>query len=345
MSNQIRTNIHHFGGDGNNITLAGESAGAWSVMAHIRSNVPVCRRAVIMSCPSMAPTDPLAAQQLFDDVVKKAGLDAKASDSEKLTRLRKLSSEELVSLTPQGLLIPAWDGEWFSHQAWKDPIERVGPFPSWIEGILSGWVKDEYALFGIPNGWKDFTSVDIEKIIRHIIPDSDIANEVTKFYGIDEAISQSAALDALIKFASDAFFAVVPSYIAASASSSVSIYRFDQIDMVRESPFCGYSYHALDNVFTCRLPAIAGEYAPAEWRTTANVLSQSLNDFIYGLHPWETYNSSRRIQIVDGSKSRLAEWVGPNLTLDMDSTPEKAKMILNAATCLLSLNRNALSEY
>jgi carboxylesterase type B len=332
----VQKNIHHFGGDGDSITLAGESAGAWSVLAHLRSNNSVCQRAFIMSAPSLAPRDAASAQRDFEHLVATTGIDKQAPDSEKLACLRNMTASALVALAPKFLVFPSWDPEWFSHKDESSPLEKAGEFSSRLDGIVIGCTAQEFAMFGIVSGWTKWSIDIIHKAIPQSIPDDSFADEVMRAYGIN-SILQDVALEGLIRFASEGLFANVISSATAYTTPPLSIYSFDQVDTSKSSPFYGYAYHSLDNVFTCRLPAVAGDQAPPEWRATADEHSRFLIDFIYGLQPWEVYSSSKRIQSFNGKNSGLVEWTGSQQWISLASTSEREIMLRIGGMVLMSL--------
>ena len=109
----------------------------------------------------------------------------------------------------------------------------------------------------------------------------------------------------------DSIFSGLPHTITENPSSDssppISLYRFDQADTFPQSPYQGYAYHALDNSFFCRLPAVAGPNADPETRETANRLSQATLDFAYGSQPWPAFTEKRGIMAFNGSKSGHVE--------------------------------------
>ena len=337
---QIAKNIHVFGGDSSNITIAGESAGAWSVLAHLHSSVPVCHRAIIMSAPAIAPLSPAAAQDSFDQLISLAGIDAAASQSTKIASLRQLSADELVNLGDHSLTIPAWDADWFPHSDPALSLEQAGPLPTWLHSILVGYTNDEYALFGITNGYKKWSADSMIQAVQSAVTDPFLALEVLAAYGMTPTASQETCLNGLLRFGSDVMFTSVPKHVIASNVGSIiplHLYRFDQRDEFSTSPFHGYAYHALDNAFFCRLPAVAGEHAPPDCRATADALSRAVIAFVYGEEPWESYKTDPgTIYSIDGAKSGMVAWVdveGPWNSLA--TTPERETLMREAARRLL----------
>ncbi|KIW97430.1 uncharacterized protein Z519_01014 [Cladophialophora bantiana CBS 173.52] len=339
----VQGNIHHFGGDASNVTIAGESAGAWSVLAHLRSNVPLFRRAMIMSAPSLAPQGAEGAQRDFDSLLAVSGLDATASDRQKLDWLRNLSVDSLLKVSPPSLIFPIWDPEWFSHEDSSLPLDKIGDFPNWCDGIIVGWTKDETALFGMVRGWNLWSIDMIRNAIRLAIPDMSLADEVLRVYNIINTPQDvKSALKGLIQFTSDGSFGSLMESMRSYTATPISIYRFDQVDPFEHSPFLGYAYHALDNAFICRLPAVAGAEAPKQLRITADAYTKSVCEFVHGRQPWVSSGSSQKIQSFNGFLTGLVEWTGFPQWNALATTADHAAMLKRGARALMSMKAEQL---
>jgi carboxylesterase type B len=95
----IQKHISYFGGDPDQVTIYGESAGSASVHAHVVAGVPLFSRAIMQSgvlADSLGPADldNYRTQGDFDRLVKKFGLEDK-DDQGKVDGLRALPYEEL----------------------------------------------------------------------------------------------------------------------------------------------------------------------------------------------------------------------------------------------------------
>ncbi|KAJ9607703.1 hypothetical protein H2200_007781 [Cladophialophora chaetospira] len=305
----IQEHIQHFGGDPANVTIAGESAGGWSVLAHLRSNVPVCQRGIILSSPNLDFPKPEEAQETFDELVGHTGVANTASVEEKLKALRNLDSDEVVKLMLPRLATPLWDDKWFVYQDGKRPIAGPAPFAPWVKGIIAGSTRDEVAIFGAVQ-WQKWTPQLFKDRVKSSFADPDLAQELAEAYGIFADASQETCLAGFVAMATDSIFSGLPFVIAensSDASPPVSLYRFDQADTFENAPLKGYAYHALDNSFFCRLPAVAGPNADPDMRETADRLSQAVLDFAYGSQPWPAYHEKHRILIFNGKDTHHEE--------------------------------------
>lgn len=99
----IKENISYFGGDSNNITLCGESAGSASVNFHMISSMSknLFNRAIIMSGSAFCPwaSVPDNYEEYMKRLMKKLGM--KGDESEEMTfkRICETEPEELLKHT------------------------------------------------------------------------------------------------------------------------------------------------------------------------------------------------------------------------------------------------------
>ncbi|KAJ9498393.1 hypothetical protein LTR99_003242 [Exophiala xenobiotica] len=303
----IQNHIQFFGGDPSNVTIAGESAGGLSVLAHLRSDVPVCQRGMIMSSPNLDYPRPEESQATFDKLVASTGVSPSASPDEKLAALRALSSDDILKLIGFSFSTPHWDPEWLVHQDGTTPTAGPAPLSPWVKGVLIGSTKDEAAIFGIGMGWQTWTSNQFEERVKSVVQDEKDASELMRAYGIDSSASAETNMRGLIDMVTDTNFSGLPFIVAEQQTSTppISIYRFEQRDPFPKSPFHGYAYHSLDNGFFCRYPSIAGPSASEDARETANRFNGAVLDFVYGEQPWEIYWPHQKIMVFNGKGSGL----------------------------------------
>ncbi|KAL3428965.1 carboxylesterase [Aspergillus tetrazonus] len=306
----VNNYIHLFGGDSAQITIVGESAGAWSVLAHLRSDQALCQRGIMQSAPSWSMLRPEEAQDRFDSMVKRTGLPHTASAPEKLAALRSVPIEDLVDWNG-GLTSPIWDPKWFvGHTTPEAPLDCPEPFPSWVKGIVAGTMRDEMAIFGFAKLWRTKESVlsSLHNALS-LSDDPSFCDDVLREYGVSDATTDQAAVNAFITLVADACFSRVPFNLASACSGSSTsnspalyLYRFDQPDEGETSPLKGSAFHALDNAYMARYPAVAAPTAPHSCRATADMFSQMMLRHAYGEAPWDSYLDS--LSGADSSLSR-----------------------------------------
>ncbi|EED19745.1 carboxylesterase, putative [Talaromyces stipitatus ATCC 10500] len=305
----IQKYIHHFGGDPDNVTIAGESAGGWCVLAHLLSNVPICKRGIIESTPIWTFPPLEDAQRTFDRMVASTGLPDSATGPEKLQALRALSDDEMGRLLNGVYSRPIWDPNWFVYQ--KDsstPMERLDKFPSWVQGVMVGWTKDEMALWGCTQ-WTTMTPTDIITWIKDISPNPPFAEELMQVYHISEHQSQQSNFAALLKMSTELIYGCVPPLIGSHPTPKVWVFRFDQTDDFPQSAYRGYSYHSLDVAFVLCTPSVAGPEADSDYRQTSDRITEAWASFMCGESPgWGPFTETKDVMLFDGSRSRVIQW-------------------------------------
>ncbi len=182
-SRQVQKHIHLFGGDGSRLTVAGESAGACSIIAHLRGQVPLFQDAFIMSPAMVIPVPLHETQVTYDHVVATVGL-SNAPAGQQLSALRSMSPMELQSLVADRKPILSEDSEFFSDwtgQRW----EEISTFPSWVHRVVVGQTMDESILFA--QQWATMAASELYDEWEQVYPDPAYAQEVLSAYGITKS--------------------------------------------------------------------------------------------------------------------------------------------------------------
>lgn len=294
---QVHKYIHLFGGDPSRITMAGESAGAISVLAHLRGNVPVARNALVMSPGSIGPVSFQAAGATFDKACATLGLGA-AAPAEQLATLRRLPYEQLYALGAGRLETllsedPAFFADWTGQR-----FEEVKAFPAWIDQVVIGKMAEETAY--MEGYWASLPPAEVIASWKAVYGSPDYADEVLGVYGLaggapgtDAAAAALTVAKAAVACTSDALFdkatyAPATTHLAAEDSQArVYLYRNDQADeLAPGEPYRHHAYHSLDNAFVFQLPTVAGPDAPPRMRNAAVAFSGKVLDLVHGAVPW-----------------------------------------------------------
>jgi carboxylesterase type B len=292
----VQKYISSLGGDPDNVTAVGESAGGISISHQlIAQNHPTFRRAVCMSGLSVAiPSWTIEQHEwLFEATCHHFNIDPSRSDV--LELLRKIPQQELANATPliQGVLSgtgnPCLDG-WFHA---KDPLEIHEP-PSWLEAYIIGDTYHEGVIFHI--NLLDDSYDSIRETLIDRLSDNEVVDQILHEYDIESDLPHDTLLARVEHMCGDAVFKV-PNYATARASIRLRKqkmlfgYHFDQRSRIRNS-FEGTAYHAhellylfgnLDNELDDDEKAMARDLASA-WIRFAN-----------GLQPWEARDGQWKV--------------------------------------------------
>ncbi|MCK0163952.1 carboxylesterase family protein [Marinobacter sp. S6332] len=275
----LQANVEEFGGNPNNITLVGESAGGFSIKglmaAHDRTD-GLFQRVIVQSGPSFIQETPTVAEQRGASFM--AGVCAEDSSSEAAECLRNLTLEQILSLQAgdpefstaivqrSGILEQNVAAALASGQFTADQVLEGSNRDEWrlfvaAEQLVSGRAPLEQLLAGSSSAYRQ------ELIRRYGSVTEANADAVVDLYPLSEYENADAAVSAV---GTDAIFACPGFGNIASAAQHVPVYAYEFTDRnaplpsplfataqpelgaahATEIPYVFASYAALDNEFS-----------------------------------------------------------------------------------------------
>lgn len=291
----IQSTIHRFGGDASRITVAGESAGAASVLCHLKGALPLFQQAFLQSPPAPRLRTPSEAQADFDKLVENAGIPSNASGTEKLLALRSLTSEQLVDIFDGSLSFPIEDSRWFDgyDRNCQDQSTFWGDIPAWCDRSIFGNTRDEAALLlALSN---DLHIREVVEFTRAIVSNTPIPRRISQGKCTKQELitwsTKEAFINPLLKIAS----------LATNQGRRIYVYRIDSVDPF-PGPLQGFAWHSFGIPLTFYQPPCR---VYPELASTQEHMSICLLNFFHGREPWEEFNKARRIVVFNGKSTKL----------------------------------------
>jgi len=311
----VQKHIAGFGGDAENVTLAGESAGGVSVAYHLQSEEKLCRRAVLMSGTSLLlPPVPVDfAERSYQTAIKTLGLQEKMRE-ERIKVLLTIDATEMMGKLRTVPMLPVVDdGLPLSSHSFADftsggKVDLRGTdrcrdvmigdcqFDGNIQGLRIGHRKSGIARAFCSHMQRVFsTAAHTDKLLQA--------------YGITPELDDDTGFIKVLEVANDVgFYTPTVAYaegLAGKGGVKTYMYRFNEPNPW-PGAWQGQSTHILDIAF---LFQNFNDYLDPAQKELAEGFAEDVFRFVHGKEPWQAWESGKRAAKVLGpqGKTEIAE--------------------------------------
>ncbi|KAG0300762.1 hypothetical protein BGZ98_008923 [Dissophora globulifera] len=313
----VRDHIEAFGGNPNDVTAFGESAGAASIAYHMSNPAHhgLFQRAILQSGTTTTMTtgrSEVEGQSMFNHLCKYFGLlDSSLTAAQKVERLRQIPAKKLVKAGDNGqvrMFVPTIDNVLF-HDDVRDWVHDPSRYDPSLKSVMLGDCRDEGSMFVPELGAKDMKRWPWF-VARHCPPGEE--KEFEAIYGVartDEdavRISGRVLSDSLFLYPIHATsLALMRSRDSSSGREPLEMarYHFDRPLQIVEDMDMGLgAHHAVELPFLFGADAYHGMFTEEE-----KALSQQMME-LWILFAWGL--TSRRHGLKHGLDSLLPAGVG-----------------------------------
>jgi len=285
----VREHIEDFGGDPQNVTAFGISAGSASVHYHILTGNPMFDRAICMSgsAPTLGPLPFERYQKAWNDLCRRTGIEGETPEARvkfltNMEPLQVLRSYSSASIGPMGddIILPK---SWTFEQRNSTRCQSLIIGDTNVEGVI---------LDGLA---KKLKPSKFQELVQSVLSsaDQDTFNGVFGFSGDDDQPWETYR-DSMRRFLSVMMFQLPNLRIAetfqTAGGGEAYLYHFEELSPY-PGPTFGMSYHGQCALY---MYCVENDALPEEAREVAETMARMWTAFAHGERPWEPYTRGER---------------------------------------------------
>ncbi|KAI9370697.1 Alpha/Beta hydrolase protein [Aspergillus egyptiacus] len=286
----VRKHIHQFGGDPDNITVAGMSAGGASVTYHLNSEKALFKRAIAMSGTYFLsrPLPYEAHEQNYQEAISALGLSDLSSD-ERVQALLEMPPAEIISRLPRTVLtVPAIDGDIVpsapSYAETGNPTSDVPKGKNWCHDLMIGDAQIDASIIAFlnPNTKVDCAKKFVTALNSAASSEPAVVQQILESYGISEGTRDDDAYPAVLNFINDVLFFTPVMTFAQGWKGNAYVYYFNEGNPW-EGPWKDQTNHILDLAY---LFQNFREFLSPAQQAVATTFAEDFFKFCHGQAPW-----------------------------------------------------------
>ncbi|KAJ5894816.1 hypothetical protein N7495_006507 [Penicillium taxi] len=286
----VQKHISDFGGDPDNVTAGGSSAGGASVTYQLHSQTPLFKRAIAISGTSLLL--PALPYPVHEDNYQKAitalGLQ-NATAEERVKALVEMPGSDLVNKLPPSILsMPALDGDFIQPGVTYTELLKsdssILPGKRWCKDLFIGDAAIDSSIFEFlaPQIKTNCANKFITAIHKVLSSYPEEAERIINAYGIIEDLPDEEARVLVLNFLAGICFHAPALCFAQGWNGNAYVYHFNEGNPW-EGPWNGHANHILDVIY---LFQNLNEFLSPEQQAVAVAFAEDVFKFCHGVEPW-----------------------------------------------------------